>query len=104
VHVDDAVAATVAALQPDVPAGAYNIVDDLPVSMSEFLLSLAEAVGAPRPRTLPGFVLAAFPYAKPVLLGGLRVSNGKAKADLDWVLGTPTYREGMAEMAAARSL
>lgn len=100
VHVADAAAATVAALGPDAPGGSYNIVDDLPVSMSDLLTAVAAAVGAPRPRVLPKVVLRALPYARPVMLGGLRVSNSKAKADLGWVLRTPTYRDGLPELTA----
>jgi nucleoside-diphosphate-sugar epimerase len=99
VQVDDAAAATIAALSPDVPGGAYNIVDDLPVSMSDLLMAMAAAVGAPAPRIVPRFVLAALPYAKPVMLGGLRLSNSKAKADFGWVLQLPTYRDGLAALA-----
>jgi len=56
VHIDDAARATVAALAADVPSGAYNIVDDEPAPVREWLPALAEALGAPRPIKVPVFV------------------------------------------------
>ncbi len=100
VNIDDAARATVAAL--GAPGGAYNIVDDLPVSLSDMIVATAEAVGAPKPLVVPGFVLALTPYARAIMLGGLRVSNAKAKAELGWAPLVPTYREGLAELAGAR--
>lgn len=93
VEIGDAASATVAAL--DGPGGAYNIVDDLPVSLSTMITAIADAVGAPKPRVLPEFVLGLTPYARAVMRGGLRVSNAKAKTDLGWHLDTPTYRDGV---------
>ncbi len=97
VCIGDAARATVAVL--DAPGGAYNIVDDLPVSLSDMIVATAEAVGAPKPRVVPRFLLAATPYAEAVMKGGLRVSNAKAKAELGWILEVPTYREGLAQLA-----
>jgi nucleoside-diphosphate-sugar epimerase len=99
VSIGDAATATTAAL--DAPGGAYNIVDDLPVSLSDMIIAIAEAVGAPKPRILPELALALTPYARSVMKGGLRVSNAKAKAELGWVPEAPTYREGLAELAGS---
>jgi nucleoside-diphosphate-sugar epimerase len=99
VNIGDAATATVAAL--GAPGGAYNIVDDEPVSLSDMITGIAAAVGAPKPRVIPRFVLALTPYARAVMQGGLRVSNAKAKAELGWVLETPTYREGMASLTSS---
>lgn len=99
VSIGDAASATVAAL--DAPGGAYNVVDDLPVSLSDMITATAEAVGAPRPRVVPEWLLALTPYARAVMKGGLRVSNAKAKADLGWVLEAPTYREGLAALTGS---
>ena len=49
IHIDDAAAATVAALDRGRP-GAYNVVDDEPARVSEWLPALAAALGAPKPR------------------------------------------------------
>jgi nucleoside-diphosphate-sugar epimerase len=97
VSVGDAAAATVAALEA--PGGAYNVVDDLPVSLADMITATAEAIGAPEPRVVPELLLTLTPYARAVMKGGLRVSNAKAKADLDWVLEAPTYREGLAALS-----
>ena len=55
IHVDDAADATVAALRSDRP-GAYNVVDDEPARVSEWLPTLAAALGAPRPRAVPAWL------------------------------------------------
>lgn len=99
VYVDDAASATVAALELGERGTAYNIADDEPVSMSAMLIAMAAAVGAPRPRTVPDWLLAATPFAKMIMTGGLRVSNTKAKAELNWTLQAPTYRDGLRLMA-----
>jgi nucleoside-diphosphate-sugar epimerase len=100
VFIDDAATATVAALENGKGGTAYNIADDEPVSMSVMLTATAEAVGAPRPLTVPSWLLAATPYARAVVTGGLRVSTAKAKAGLGWTPRVPTYRDGMRLLAA----
>jgi nucleoside-diphosphate-sugar epimerase len=57
IHLDDAVAATVAALDRKSSGSAYDIVDDRPTSFSEMVGGVAEAVGAPRPFTVPAWLL-----------------------------------------------
>jgi nucleoside-diphosphate-sugar epimerase len=99
VYIDDAAAATAAALERGEPGTAYNIVDDEPVSLTTLLTAIAEAIGAPPPRKIPGWLLAAAPYAKAVITGGLRVSNAKAVAELGWVLKAPSYRDGIGLLA-----
>jgi nucleoside-diphosphate-sugar epimerase len=95
VYVDDAAAVTAAALEHGQPGAAYDITDCEPVSLVTMLTALAEAIGAPAPRTVPRWLLAATPYARAVITGGLRVSNARAVAELGWTLRAPTYREGM---------
>jgi nucleoside-diphosphate-sugar epimerase len=99
VYVDDAASATLAALELGERGTAYNIADDEPVSTSAMLIAMAAAVGAPRPWTVPDWLLVATPFAKAIMTGSLRVSNTKAKAELDWTLRTPTYRDGLRLMA-----
>lgn len=93
VHVDDAAAATVAAIEGG-PAGIYNIVDDAPAPVREWLPELAAAVGAPPPRRLPGWLvrLAAGPQAHSMMTSVRGASNAKARRELGW---TPahTWRE-----------
>jgi hypothetical protein len=57
IHLDDAVSATIAALDHGVSGGVYDIVDDRPTSFSEMVTELASVAGAPTPRTLPAWVL-----------------------------------------------
>ena len=73
--------------------------DDEPVRWREFLDVLAQAIGAPPPRTMPGWLFGLAPYAAAMMTSTLRVSNAKAKADLGWEPRVPTYREGIARIA-----
>lgn len=99
IYVDDAAAATVAALERGRAGQAYNVVDDEPVQWREFVTTLAHAVGAPPPPTVPGWLLGLAPYAAAIMTSTLRVSNAKAKAELDWAPSVPTYRHGIARIA-----
>ena len=98
VHIEDAAAATVAAIEAG-HAGIYNIVDDEPAPVSEWLPVLAAAVGAKRPRRVPrwvGHLLAGEVAA--MAMNELRgASNDKAKRVLDWDLRYPSWRQGFAE-------
>jgi nucleoside-diphosphate-sugar epimerase len=100
VYIEDAAAATLAALEHGSPGSAYNIADDEPVSTSALYTAIAEAVGAPRPLSIPGWLVTAAPYAKSLIAGGLRVSSDKAKAELGWKPQVPTYRTGMQLLAS----
>lgn len=95
VYIDDAAAATAAALERGEPGAAYNIADDEPVSLATLVTAMADAVGAPEPRIVPGWLLAVAPYAKAIMAGRMRVSNAKAIGELGWTLQAPTYREGI---------
>jgi nucleoside-diphosphate-sugar epimerase len=97
VHVDDAAAATVAALDAGSPTGAvYNVVDDDPAPVSEWLPALAKAVGAPRPMRVPTFVarLAAGEYGAATMTSAQGASNARARRELDWRPAHPSWREG----------
>ena len=99
VHIDDAVGATVRALDA-APAGAvYDIVDDRPVSMTEMVRALAEYTGSAPPFTVPGWLARLFaPYLARIMSMRMPLSNVKAKAELGWRLAYPTMRDGMAGM------
>lgn len=99
VYVDDAVTATVAALERGAPGTAYNVADDEPVSFSELITAMAAALGAPKPRVVPSWLLTAMPYAKAMMTGGLRVNTARAKHELGWAPQVPTYLNGVAELA-----
>ena len=102
VHHEDAAAATVAVLEHGRAGEAYNLVDDRPASWREVYTAMAEAFGAPPPRTVPGwFFRLAAPYVASFAIGtSMRVSNAKAKADLGWHPSFPTYRDGIRALAA----
>jgi nucleoside-diphosphate-sugar epimerase len=95
IHIDDAARATVLALDRGAP-GVYNIVDDEPAELVDWLPEYAEALGAKSPGTAPLWVarLAAGSRAVALLSGGRGASNAKAKRELGWELAYPSWREG----------
>jgi nucleoside-diphosphate-sugar epimerase len=94
VQVEDAASATVAALEQGRP-GVYNVCDDDPAPMREWLPVYAEAVGAKRPRRVPVWLarLVSGPVAEgaAVMRGA---SNAKAREELGWTPRYPSWREG----------
>jgi nucleoside-diphosphate-sugar epimerase len=95
IHIDDAACATVAAIERGRP-GIYNIVDDDPAPVSEWLPALAAVLGARAPRHVPRFVgrLAVGEHGV-VLMTEIRgASNAKAKRELGWKPAWPTWRDG----------
>jgi 2-alkyl-3-oxoalkanoate reductase len=98
VQIEDAAAATAAAVRTGQP-GVYNIVDDEPAPVSEWLPALAAAVGAKPPRRVPrwlGRLLAG--EAAAMLMTEVRgASNAKAKRELGWQLRYPSWRVGFSE-------
>jgi nucleoside-diphosphate-sugar epimerase len=98
VHLDDAAAATVLALEHDGPA-IYNIVDDEPAPVREWLPVLADALGAKSPRHFPVWLARLFAGDVGVMMGtdARGASNAKAKRELGWSLRFPSWRQGFAE-------
>jgi 2-alkyl-3-oxoalkanoate reductase len=95
IHLDDAAAATVLALDHDGPA-IYHITDDEPAPMRDWLPVFADALGAKRPWRAPGWLAA-------LIAGGAMAamatqsrgaSNAKAKRELGWTLRYPSWRQG----------
>jgi nucleoside-diphosphate-sugar epimerase len=101
IYLDDAAAATVAALEKGRPGQAYNIVDDEPVRWGDFLDTLAAEVGARRPWRVPNWLFGAIPYLSAIMNTSMRVSNAKAKRELGWAPVVPTYRDGIPLIAKA---
>ena len=98
IHVEDAAAATVAAVGHGRP-GIYNIVDDEPAPVREWLPVLANALGAKPPRRVPRWLgrLAAGEAATIMMTDVRGASNAKAKRELDWQLRYPSWRLGFAK-------
>lgn len=95
VHLDDAAGATVLALGHDGPA-IYNIVDDEPAPVREWLPVLADALGAKPPRHFPRWLarLVAGEAAVVMAKESRGASNAKAKRELGWTLRHPSWRQG----------
>ena len=97
VHIEDAASATVAAVETGAP-GIYNVVDDEPAPVREWLPFLAEQLGAKRPMRVPRFVARLLAGEAPVLLmTEVRgASNAKAKRELGWHPRWSSWRVGFA--------
>jgi nucleoside-diphosphate-sugar epimerase len=95
IHLEDAAAATVLALEDGRP-GIYNVVDDEPAPAREWLPVLAEALGAKPPRRFPRWLARLIAGEVAVRMGteGRGASNAKAKRELGWELRYPTWRRG----------
>jgi nucleoside-diphosphate-sugar epimerase len=104
IHLDDAAAATVLALQHDGPA-IYNIVDDEPAPAREWLPVAAAALGAKPPRHFPVWLARLFAGDVAVMMGTevRGASNTKAKRELGWTLRYPTWRQGFMEAYGNRA-
>jgi nucleoside-diphosphate-sugar epimerase len=95
IHIEDAASATVEAVERG-RRGVYNVVDDEPAPIVEWLPELAKAVGAKPPRRVPLWLarLAGGEVAA-IMMSGLRgQSNAKARRELGWQPRWPTWREG----------
>jgi nucleoside-diphosphate-sugar epimerase len=102
VHIDDVAAATTAAVAHGAP-GVYQVTDDEPAPVREWLPTLAAAIGAPPPRHVPAWLAR-------LLVGRLGVemmttlrgaANAKAKRELGWTPLHPTWRTGFRTLLTA---
>jgi nucleoside-diphosphate-sugar epimerase len=98
VHVDDAATATVLAVEQHA-RGVFNIVDDEPAPVSEWLPYLAECAGAKPPRRVPKWLarLLAGEMVAGMMTEGRAFSNAKAKRELGWAPRYPSWRQGFRE-------
>ncbi|HEY7196458.1 MAG TPA: NAD(P)-dependent oxidoreductase [Gaiellaceae bacterium] len=95
VHLEDAAEATVLALERGA-TGIYNVVDDDPAPVREWLPALAEAIGAKPPRHVPRWLarLVAGEAGVSLMTEIRGASNAKAKRELGWTLRHPSWRQG----------
>jgi nucleoside-diphosphate-sugar epimerase len=98
VHIEDAAAATAAAVDHGQP-GIYNIVDNEPAPVREWLPVLASALDAKPPRRIPSWLarLAAGEVPTAMMTQVRGASNAKAKRELGWQLRYPSWRLGFAQ-------
>ena len=98
IHIDDAALATVAALEHGAP-GTYNVVDDDPAPIREWLPEYASALEARPPRKVPKFLarIAGGRLGVYMLTGLQGATNEKAKRELAWVPRWPSWRQGFRE-------
>jgi nucleoside-diphosphate-sugar epimerase len=102
IHLDDAAAATVLALEHEGPA-IYNIVDDEPAPVREWLPVLAQAIGAKPPRRFPTWLARLLAGDVVVVMSteARGASNAKAKRELAWTPRYPTWRTGFKAVYSA---
>ena len=102
VHIADAASATVAAVERGAP-GIYNVTDDEPAPVKEWLPVLAQDVGAKPPMRMPAFLarIIAGPAVFAMMNEIRGASNAKAKRELGWAPTFPSWREGFVAVGRA---
>jgi nucleoside-diphosphate-sugar epimerase len=99
IHIDDAVRATVLALDAAPAGSTYEIVDDHPATMTEIVTTLAKYAGSRPPLRVPAWLLPLVaPYLGRVRTIHMPLSNARAKAELGWAPRYPTLQEGLADI------
>jgi nucleoside-diphosphate-sugar epimerase len=100
IHVDDAASATVKAIERGKAGNIYNIIDDEPAAVREWLPALAKALGAKPPFHVPAWLgrLLAGEHVVAMMTQVRAASSAKAKSELDWRPAHPSWREGFAEV------
>jgi nucleoside-diphosphate-sugar epimerase len=95
IHIADAAEATVAAVEHG-ERGIYNVVDDEPAPVADWLPALADTLGAPTPRRVPRFVgrLVAGEAGAIMMTDVRGASNARAKRELAWAPRHPSWRQG----------
>jgi nucleoside-diphosphate-sugar epimerase len=98
IHIEDAAAATAVAVDHGGP-GIYNVVDDDPAPVREWLPVLASALDAKPPRRVPRWLgrLAAGETATVMMSDVRGASNAKAKRELGWQPRYASWRQGFAQ-------
>jgi nucleoside-diphosphate-sugar epimerase len=99
VHTEDVAAATLLALEKGRAGEIYNVVDDDPAPVREWLPALAQTVGAKPPRRVPAWLakLVTSPATVALMTTSRGASNAKARRELGWVPTRPSWRQGFPE-------
>ncbi len=102
VHLDDAAQATASAIENGAP-GVYNIVDDDPAPVSDWLPALAAMIGAEPPRRIPRWLarIVAGEHMVVMMTESRAGSNAKARRELGWRPAHASWRQGFAEVLAS---
>jgi nucleoside-diphosphate-sugar epimerase len=97
IHVDDAARATLAAMERGLP-GVYNVADDDPAPVADWLPELARRLGAPAPRRVPVWLgrIAAGEVGVSLMTRIRGASNARARRELAWVPAYRSWRQGFA--------
>ncbi|GAA2364704.1 hypothetical protein GCM10010246_66300 [Streptomyces cuspidosporus] len=101
VNLVDAGAAVALAVEGGRPGEAYNIVDDAPMGFGTHVETVAAVFGTPKPMRAPAWLMRPMSYAHRMATTSMRVSNAKAKAELDWRPRYADCRAGLTALAAA---
>jgi nucleoside-diphosphate-sugar epimerase len=96
IYTDDAATAVLAALS--VPAGVYNITDDVPMRRREAFDLLAKVMGVRAPRIMPGWLTKTFGSVGEALGRSHRISNARFKNASRWAPKVPSLREGWPQL------
>nr|WP_315051838.1 SDR family NAD(P)-dependent oxidoreductase [uncultured Brevundimonas sp.] len=100
IHVDDVVAGLFASIDRPHPGAAYNLTDDQPVPADVVMEWAAERLGLPCPPEVDWMDDSVGPVMRRFYLDSKRVSNARAKAELDWRPAYPSWREGLEAILA----
>ena len=100
IHIADAAEATMSAIEHG-QRGVYNVVDDDPAPVAEWLPTLAQTMGAKKPLRVPNFILRLFTGEGGVVMmtEARGASNAKAKRELAWSPRYPSWRQGFAAVS-----
>ena len=103
IHVEDAASATVKAIERGNPGSIYNVVDDEPAQVRDWLPALAKLLGAKPPFHVPAWIarLLAGEHMVVMMTQVRAGSNAKARNELGWQPAHPSWRDGFAEVARA---
>lgn len=103
IHTEDAASATLAAVERGRAGNVYNVVDDDPAEVKDWLPALAGLIGAKPPLHVPAWLgrLLAGEHMVAMMTEVRGASNAKARRELDWQPAKSSWRQGFAELARA---